>query len=67
MTESDGRASARLAGLRYSTDAKLGISRRRSGRGFSYRRPDGGPIHDKTVLARILALAVPPTWTDIWI
>jgi len=67
MTESDGRASARLAGLRYSTDAKPGISRRRSGRGFSYRRPDGEPIHDKTVLARIRALAVPPAWTDVWI
>ncbi len=67
MTESDGRASARLAGLRYSTDAKPGISRSRSGRGFSYRRPDGDLIRDKTVLARIRALAVPPAWTDVWI
>ena len=67
MTESDGRASARLAGLRYSSDAKPGISRRRSGRGFSYRRPDGELIRDTTVLARIRALAIPPAWTDVWI
>jgi DNA topoisomerase-1 len=67
LTESEGRASARLAGLRYSTDAKRGISRRRYGRGFSYRRPDGDLIHETAVLARIRALAIPPAWTDVWI
>jgi DNA topoisomerase-1 len=67
MTESDGRASARAAGLRYSTDSRPGITRKRSGRGFSYRRPDGELIHDKAVLARIRALAIPPAWTEVWI
>ena len=56
-----------LAGLRYSTDANPGISRRRAGRGFSYRRPDGELIRDRAVLARIRALAIPPAWTDVWI
>jgi DNA topoisomerase-1 len=67
VNESDGRASARAASLRYSTDARPGITRKRAGRGFSYRRPDGDLIRDATVLARIRALAIPPAWTDVWI
>ena len=63
----DGRAAARAAGLRYSTDARPGITRRRAGRGFSYRSPDGATIRDPGLLARIRALAVPPAWTDVWI
>ena len=67
QAESEGRASARAAGLRYSTDSRPGISRQRSGRGFSYRRPDGDLIRDRAVLARLRALAIPPAWTDVWI
>jgi DNA topoisomerase I len=63
----DARAVARDAGLRYATDARPGISRRRSGRGFSYRDADGRTIRDRAVLARIRALAIPPAWTDVWI
>jgi DNA topoisomerase-1 len=64
---SDGRASAQAAGLRYSTDGRPGITRRRAGRGWSYRRPDGAPVGDATTLRRIRALAIPPAWTDVWI
>jgi DNA topoisomerase I len=67
ISDTDGRASARAAGLRYSTDARPGITRQRRGRGFSYRRPDGEVVHDRAVLARIRALAIPPAWTDVWI
>ena len=63
----DPRAVAREVGLRYATDARPGISRRRSGRGFSYRDPDGATVRDKETLARIRALAIPPAWTDAWI
>lgn len=63
----DARAVARAAGLRYATDARPGITRRRSGRGFSYRDADGGTIRDRETLARIRALAIPPAWTDVWI
>ena len=63
----DAAAAARDAGLRYATDARPGITRRRSGRGFSYRDPDGDLIRDRTVLARIRALAIPPAWTAVWI
>jgi DNA topoisomerase-1 len=66
-TEAEGRASAQAAGLRYSADARPGITRRRAGRGFGYSRPDGTPVHDEVSLARIRALAIPPAWTDVWI
>jgi DNA topoisomerase I len=63
----DPRAAATEAGLRYATDERPGITRRRSGRGFSYRTPDGELIRDRATLARIRALAVPPAWGDVWI
>jgi DNA topoisomerase-1 len=59
--------AAKAAQLRYVSDAKPGITRHRSGTGFSYRRPDGTAIRDKDTLARIQALAIPPAWTDVWI
>ena len=59
--------AARLAGLMYVTDAVAGITRRRAGRGFSYRDPEGVRIDDPEVLARIKGLAVPPAWEDVWI
>jgi len=58
---------ARDAGLRYTTDARPGITRRRSGTGFSYRDADGRTIRDREVIGRIRALAIPPAWTDVWI
>ncbi len=63
----DARAVARAAGLRYATDARPGIRRRRSGRGFSYRDADGRTIRDREIIARIRAVAIPPAWTDVWI
>jgi DNA topoisomerase IB len=41
--------------LRFVTDRGPGISRKRSGRGFSYRTPDGATVRDRAVLARIHA------------
>jgi DNA topoisomerase I len=43
-----------------------GVERRRCGRGFTYRAPDGERVGDDE-RARIEALAVPPAWTDVWI
>jgi DNA topoisomerase-1 len=59
--------SARDAGLRYVNDGTPGISRRRSGRGFSYVGPDGRTVRERTTLGRIRSLAIPPAWTDVWI
>jgi hypothetical protein len=55
MTESDGRASA-VSPASLLDRRQAGISRGDRAR-FTYRRPDGELIHDKTVLARIRALA----------
>src|SRR5918995_3610813 len=61
------KQAARDAGLRYATDARPGITRRRAGTGFSYRDAEGTIIRDREVLARIRSLAIPPAWTDVWI
>jgi DNA topoisomerase-1 len=54
------------AGLTYVTDDAPGISRRRAGKGFTYRA-GGRAVRDKKTLERIRALAIPPAWTDVWI
>ena len=59
--------SAKEAGLRYVTDAKPGISRKRSGKGFRYVAPDGKTIRDSETLRRIRSLVIPPAWKDVWI
>lgn len=52
--------------LRRSTPGTPGISRRRSGRGFSYHRPDGSLVAGDE-RRRLEALAIPPVWADVWI
>jgi DNA topoisomerase-1 len=66
-TVAEPGAAANAAGLRYVTDAEPGIRRRRVGRSFSYTGPDGSPVRDRRVLARIKALAIPPAWRSVWI
>ena len=61
------RKAATRAGLRYVTDGFAGISRRRSGKGWSYFDPDGVRIGDPHTRKRINALAIPPAWTNVWI
>jgi DNA topoisomerase I len=63
----DAAAAARAAGLRYVNDDDPGITRRRHGRGFSYRDAEGRPLRDAEVIRRIRSLAIPPAWTDVWI
>src|SRR2546422_9563802 len=59
--------AARVAGLRYVSDALPGIRRKQAGRGFTYVGPDGDRISDRASLARIKSLAVPPAWTGVWV
>jgi DNA topoisomerase I len=66
-TVNENLLAARAVGLRYVNDGEPGITRRKSGKGFSYRGPDGAPVRDRETLRRIRALAVPPAWTDVWI
>jgi len=67
MTAPDPIASAKHAGLRYVTDTRPGIRRRRAGSGFVYVDPENKKVRDPEVLRRIRALAIPPAWTDVWI
>ena len=63
----DAPAAAEQAGLVYVSDEEPGIRRRRSGKGFSFRNPDGTAVKDKETLERIKSLAIPPAYTDVWI
>ena len=60
-------SQAAEAGLIYVSDADPGISRRRAGKGFAYRQPNGEAVRDAATLQRIRALAVPPAYTEVWI
>jgi DNA topoisomerase I len=53
--------------LTYVSTDEPGIERRRAGKGFVYRAPDGRRIGDPRIVARIRALAIPPAWRNVWI
>ena len=59
--------AAQSAGLTHLTDEAPGIRRRKSGKGFTYRDPQGRTITDPEEIRRLTALAVPPAYTDVWI
>jgi DNA topoisomerase-1 len=63
----DPKQSARDASLKYVDDSHPGYTRRRSGKGFVYLRPDGHVVRNPKVLRRIRSLVIPPAWTDVWI
>ena len=63
----DWADSARAAGLRYVTDARPGIKRKKHGTKFRYAGPDGSPVRDTKTLARIKSLVIPPAWNEVWI
>lgn len=53
--------------LTYINDTEPGIRRRKAGKGFSYVDVLGNRVTDKSTLARIRSLAIPPAWSDVWI
>ena len=61
------RRAAAHAGLKYVTDGFAGITRRRSGGGWTYFAPNGARIRDAEKRRRLSELAIPPAWTDVWI
>jgi DNA topoisomerase-1 len=63
----DPVASAKMAGLRYVTDAEPGIYRRRRGKGFQFIDAEGKAVRDKETLSRIKSLVIPPAWSGVWI
>lgn len=58
---------ARAAGLRYVSDHRPGIARRKFRDSFRYTQADGSPVRDTETLARIKSLVIPPAWTNVWI
>ncbi|KAA6458221.1 DNA topoisomerase IB [Acidobacteria bacterium AB60] len=66
-TINDPVESSRQAGLRYVSDAKPGIARKRRGKGFRYFGADGKQITDEATLKRIRSLVIPPAWRSVWI
>jgi DNA topoisomerase I len=67
VSAGDPFAPAAVPGLVRSDPHSPGITRARTGDGFSYRDPSGADITDPATLLRIRALALPPAWTAVWI
>jgi DNA topoisomerase-1 len=61
------RDAARAARLRYVGDEQPGYTRRRHGRGFTYRDWAGRPVRDAALKRRFEDLVIPPAWTEVWI
>jgi DNA topoisomerase I len=55
-----------MARLRRVTPTMRGWTRRRAGKGFSYRDDEGRPLSAEDI-ERIRSLAIPPAWRDVWI
>ena len=55
-----------MARLRRVSPRSVGWTRRRVGKGFTYRDAGGDPLPRESV-ERIKALAIPPAWKDVWI
>lgn len=60
-------ARAQKYGLRHVEADALCVSRRKSGRGFLYLKPNGRPIRNRRIIDRLNALAIPPAWQDVCI
>ena len=67
LSSAPSPAIAKAAGLRYVSDARPGITRRRAGKAFAYRNAEGRTVRDPETLRRIRSLAIPPAWTEVWI
>ena len=67
LTPDSAAEAAQDAGLVYASDFEPGIRRARKGGGFAYFDPHGKPVTDPATLDRILNLAIPPAWKDVWI
>jgi DNA topoisomerase-1 len=65
-TDMDLQEAARAINLVYVTNYTEGIERIKNGKGYVYRLGNR-KITDKLVLDRIKKLAIPPSWSKVWI
>ena len=60
-------AQAKAQGLRYVSDTRPGLTRKKRGKHFHFFYPNGEPVTDAEEIARIRKLAIPPAYTKVWI
>jgi DNA topoisomerase I len=66
--DQDPEAAAQAAGLRYVDDGAPGIRREpKPGGGLRYIGVNGRALRKAEEIQRLVHLAVPPAWTDVWI
>lgn len=63
----DYQALAARAQLRYVSDEEPGFTRKRWGKGFTYKDALGNTVKDKALRRRFESLAIPPMWCEVWI
>ena len=61
------RDAADAAGLAYVSDEQPGITRKKSGRGWTFLDAEGKTITDHWERKRIASIGVPPAYTSVWI
>ncbi|WP_428310716.1 DNA topoisomerase IB [Hydrocarboniphaga sp.] len=67
-TTEAAQTAARAAGLRYVSDRDPGITRIKTKAGFRYLDArTRKPVKDDDTIARIIQLAIPPAYKDVWI
>jgi DNA topoisomerase I len=55
------------ADLQYVSTDEPGLTRQRSGRGFTYKDVSGKTIRDKKLRKWIESIVIPPAWEEVWI
>lgn len=65
-TDLDDDTFVTRIGLTQADNEEPGIVRRRCGRGFTFRWPDGTVVRGEE-RSRCEALVLPPAWTDVWV
>lgn len=65
--DEDPQQAAETAGLRYVTDQKPGIGRRKKNGAFAYYDQNGNRIKDAGKIQRIRSIVIPPAWERVWI
>jgi DNA topoisomerase-1 len=60
------QTTSSIENLIYIYEEPPGITRQKRGRGFSYFAPDGNLIRRQSERDRLQAIAVPPTYKNVW-
>lgn len=65
--DNNPKQTAKLAGLRYFSDASKGFFRIKKGKDFFYKDQNESIVQDEELLGRFKKLVLPPAWEDVWI